>query len=230
MALYAVEQPPLVVPGGTGWFDAFDTATGAVASWTNKANSQAPLTQGTGAKQPICTASQINGKNAVLFSGSHTLVVPASVRAIAASDNTAFIVFTSSDVADKAVTSFTRPGFADFYGMTTTTQNSHTIFFSNAAGTNGVTLTGADRSVYGIYCMGKSGAVQSISYNNATPITNNSASNANVNESKVGSFQDASSYLTGGIAEMIFYPYALTASQTLYLYRYLSNKYGILIS
>jgi Concanavalin A-like lectin/glucanases superfamily len=61
---------PLGVSGLKLWLDATTTPTGAVASWTDKSGNGNNALQASGANQPTNTASQINGKPALIFTDS----------------------------------------------------------------------------------------------------------------------------------------------------------------
>ena len=60
---------PLAMPSLEAYWRAGDLALGAVPSWTDLSGKARHLPQADPTKQPVNTAAQINGKNAVVFDG-----------------------------------------------------------------------------------------------------------------------------------------------------------------
>jgi hypothetical protein len=234
--LFATEIPPMVIPGAKLWVDASQMPLGAVASWTDLSGNNNHLTQATGGQQPVNTAAQQGGKPTLIFTGanSSSLVIPSGLWLIPNANNT-FIAVAKRNVAS---------GNQQIFNMQVgalAANSAYKVLFANTAGniiyqsrnnnSVGVASTGNTTTNYNIIVGFRSGTTQSVAVNNGTAVTNTSAADtATVDRGAVGATADGTEFLTGGIAEMMIYPYTLSTAQILYLVKYLSNKWGKAIS
>ena len=233
MTIFPITKVPTTIPGLTCWFDAFDTPTGAVASWSDKSGKKNHATQATGSQQPICTANQLSGKNTLLFTGSssQTLVLPSTVYSIPNGNNTTFVVAKRSTEDGNLVF----PLFLTQMDVSST----HHVAFSAVAGrilyrNNGSSVNlisdGNTNTNYQIITGMHNGSTQSLAVDNRAATTDSSGGDTSAtNMAHIGSAQGTAFFLTGGIAEIIIYNKALSASQIIDMKRYLGNKWGIIV-
>lgn len=240
MTAFPLTQPPLTIPGCAAWFDAFDTSAGAVASWRNKANSQIPAIQATGASQPICTANQLNGKNGLVFNGANYLTANGLATIMSGTDRAATVYCVSSATTVSAIqyqylwgrSSSTAPLSGLRYentGVYKLFRRDDATLLKEPTGGTAVANT-ANISSFINY-----GTTGSLYINNAAVIT---TADLDVGLTTLDVFAigasfrggTASLFLTGNEYELIVYPYAVTISQNTFINRYLSNKWGIAIT
>lgn len=232
--LFATEIPPMVIGTPKLWVDALRTPLGAVASWTDLSGYGNHPTQGTGAQQPINTANQQGGKPTLLFTGtnSSSLTLPSGLFLVPNGNNTVFAVAkrnTESGAAVKVV-EITKAG-AQRLELGYNSASGGVGYQSRAGVGSGVSSTGNTNTNYQILTGFRSGTTQSVQVNNGTAVTNTSGANESTCDGgNIGSLAGATNFLTGGIAEIIIYPYAVSAAGITYLNRYLANKWGIAIS
>ncbi len=231
MAVFAIEKPPLVVPGASLWNNAAVTATGTASGWADLSGRKNNLTNGVA---PTCSANQLNGKNGMVFGGTQYFIMPSGLYSVASGDNTIFAVAKCTDnsvqrrimqLADSG-TGRCKLGYGTVAGAGNTTVSSYA---SNATGLIGVDCTGINNT-FQIFTAFRSGTTESLQVNNGTAVTDTNATNITAISGGVGGTAAGSALIIGVICELIIYPYALTLAQRIYLARYLSNNWGIAIS
>lgn len=228
---FPITNTPLIIPGVRAWYDASTTSAGAVSSWTDKSGNGNHATQGTGAKQPVSTANQLAGKNALIFTGasSQTLILPSRLYTIPNSANTIFCVSkrnTETGAAARIVAIDQSTNFKFVFGYSSV---SGAAVFTNSNGGTTADVTGLTNTNYQILAGSYNGTTgQYMQANNGTPTTNASGvAVATCDNAYIGSAGDASRYLTGGIAEIIIYNRALSAAEIIQINRYLANKWAM---
>lgn len=214
------------------WYDATTIATGAVSSWTDLSGNGFHATQGTGAAQPTCTANTLNGKNTLVFDGGNFLVCSSRLYSITNSSNTIFaIVQTSLGTTQQRIINGTEGG-SSRYTLSFETTVGRSSFLSNSASSTAVTNDTATKTNATIYTAFRTGTTLSLSVNGGAATTNSSGGDENgINAMSIGAQAGgASIWLTGYIAEILIFNYALESADIIQMNRYLSNKWGIAIS
>lgn len=216
--------------GAFAWYDADATPTGAAASWIDLTGNGNTATQGTGASQPICTANQINGRNAMVFDGVNDFfTLPSSMYVIPADNNTLFAVvqFNASDGAEHRVISLAEAVSSRYRLTNRPSPNDQVDFLSSNSTANPVETTATITNV-NLYTCFRSGTTQSISINGGTAVTDlGGATETGVDSGTIGANGPGTLvFMSGKIAEIIIYTKLLTAGETLQVQRYLSRKWG----
>lgn len=210
------------------WLDASDTATGAVASWTDKSGNGNNATQGTAGKRPVCTANQQNGKNALLFTAasSQTLELPSALFTIPNGANTIFTVAkTSNNAVDAERIVCGSVASANRYAMLTFNPNSYSFVNSSAgAGLDSGTVTVTD---YNLAVGTRSGTARTLTINGADVTSDTNGSDIEVAEMFIGSRNNAFDFMQGGICEILIYNALLSEADIAYNTTYLLNKWGL---
>lgn len=227
MSVFPIEQTPLTISGLTLWFDAFITPTGSISSWLDQSGNKYNATQGTGANQPICTANQIAGKNALLFDGTNdTFVLPSGTYSLANGDNTSFAVAKSNASSDQRIFTF-EESLSSRFRISITAASTYG-FLNNSASSGGVTIGGVTLSNANIITGRHNGSTLAISINNGVETTNSNGANENgITAGYIGSLSGVQSFFNGALAEILVYNRSLSAAEMLSINKYLSNKWGI---
>jgi hypothetical protein len=238
-----ITQVPLIVPGCVGWLDASDTSAsnitasaGAVSSVRNKANSQIPFIQGTGANQPISGTRTINGLNALDFDGAnYWLTANGLISSFTGSDKPFTILSVCLCDAPTAApqssiwaigssaspNQFQSQVYQNSQNIANRRDDGGTIVTSGASYISGVNLN----------CLVFTGTTVS-SYTNAT--ANYSGSSQDVGVLTLDRFaigatirNTNSHFFDGTIGEVIIYNTALSDANRISIQQYLGNKWGI---
>jgi len=213
---------PRVIDGLTAWLAADAIPLGTVASYTDPLG--ITYTQGTASARPTNTASQINGKPALVFDGGDNLFsTSADLLSVFNGSHTIFCV------AKRNVDSGTQILMASqlsrsvlFY------RNAGEILYrSNPAATGTLTNAGNATASYNIIRARRSGITQALAVNGGTEATNANGGDVSSIVLAFGSNTSGTSLLTGGIAEILIYNRSLFTSEIQAVELYLANKYGI---
>lgn len=210
------------------WYDSSTTPVGGVGSWLDKSANVFSATQGTGGFQPLCTANQLAGKNALIFDGvDDTLIVPAGANTIGSGNNTIFAVSRSTnDTTVQRIIRFPN-SVSGAVGLAYSSNSGEMLYVSGA--TN-LALSGVTKSNYNIFGAFRSGTALSFAVNNGTPVTNAGGANVVIDGiMTIGSVSNTQ-FLAGAIAELIIFNSALSLPERLMIWQYLSAKWGITIS
>lgn len=227
---------PTSVSNLSFWGDATQDSTGAVSSWTDRSGSGNSPTQGTGANQPVNTASTINSQNALIFDGTNdnlqfastTLVqAPITIFAVGKNTNTsATYVGKSSGATNGNIRLATgssgvvRLTINDSTGVsinldwTTNTISTNMIAVGQVSGVDGESIKLAVNST----TLSSSSSTQSGFSNNT--LTSRIGSNSS----------GTSTFLAGNIGELLIYKRALTQAEISQIMTFLSYKWGITLS
>lgn len=215
------------------WGDAIRTSAGGVASWTDFSGNGYNAVQATGANQPVCTASIINGKNALFFDGiNDNLALPAGLlTALSSSNVTMFTVAqtTASGTPQQRFVGITDGSNARLHTELTGTAATAGYNCSGAAA-NAISIGGVTTTNFNIYTGFRSGTTLSIQINNGTAQTNTNGANIAWTVGNIGSAADNTVYFKGYIPEILIFNRALTAAEIIQINQYLSRKWGITIS
>jgi hypothetical protein len=215
---------PRVIDGLTAWLAADAIPLGTVVSYTDPLG--ITYTQGTASERPTNTASQINGKPALVFDGGDNLFSDsADLLSVFNGSHTIF------GVAKRNVDSGTQIIMASqfsrsvlFYGASA----GDILYRSNQAATGLLTNAGNATTSYNIIRARRSGTTQALAVNGGTEATNANGSNVSgITHLILGSNTLGASLLTGGIAEILIYNRSLSTSEIQAVEFYLANKYGI---
>jgi len=210
---------PASLPNVVSWWRAQDEPTGVMSSWTDLSGNGNHLTQATAAKKPINTASQINGKAAVIFDGvddflqaTFTLNQPTEVWLVFKQ-----ISWTSIDrVFDGA------PGI-----------NTMSLEQQTASGTVGLrcptqSVTNSDATV-GAFSVAQclfDGASSTLTIDNGTTATGNPGTN-NAGGFTLGAYGSGTGrYGNVAIADIFILSAASAAAEKTDIYTYLNAQYG----
>jgi hypothetical protein len=207
------------------WFKA-DAITGkndadAVGSWTDSSGNSRTATQGTGTRQPLYKTNVVNGKPVLRFDGvDDNLAIPAY------SHGDVFSVFavvesTALTAAHVVVgdTSHFRFVFKDQTGNAIQLDTNDTTFrFKNAA-LNAFHYVSAVRAASTTAQVWADGATDG---SNAVGVVAASSEGLSI-----GMNPAFNSFLTGDIAEIIYYPTALSSTNRAAVETYLKAKYGL---
>lgn len=227
---------PLFTPknlyGGLAWYDASITPVGAVSSWTDQFGNGNAATQGTGGQQPICTANQQNGLSTLLFVGSssQTLVLPSALYPFPQGAGTVFTVANSTNnSAAGVVYRFATGGNSGqgkiLFGNNNNTGSTTQITFANGNGLVGVQGAGTN-TAYQVITGYHLGTSEQITINSSTSSDNSGGNGSGVASGYIGSNNNATLFLTGGIGELIFYSRALSSTEITAVQSYLKQKWG----
>lgn len=224
MAIFPIEKPPLVMPGGRLWLDAFDTPTGSTTTWVDKFGTGHNPTQATAGFRPVNTANQQAGKNGMVFTAANTTWLASASFTALSQPCTTYVV--------AKITPSTIGYFVD--GITSGNRNA---VFKNSTNYNlfggSATLgTGAlNNANPHIQTSIFNGATSSIYMDNASSASGTTGSNT-ITGYTIGSRwdQNAGNYVDGVIFEILIFTGAHTVAQVTYMNRYLSNKWGVSIS
>ena len=216
----------------TAWYDAFTTAAGVVNSWADKSGNGNHATQGTGSKQPTCTASQQAGKNGLIFDNGDTLVLPSGLFTIPNGANTLFAVakLASEAAVTDRIIELSEAGSPRWNLLYLTTAG-QIQFLSRTGNSLSVVSTGNTNTNTNIIMGRRSGTTQAIAINNGTETADtNGANESGCDAGYIGSRLDTDGYLNGTIFEILIYNRSLSAAEIIRINRYLSNKWSITIS
>lgn len=228
-ARYQNEAPftPTAFSGCVLWLRAdrgITFASGKVQQWNDFSGQGFNVSQGTAANQPTYSQNDagFGGKPVVIFTGANSTFLNNASFAVS-QPNTYYFVVSSSDTTQTElldvasgstrqfiIRSATGPGNWDF-GATTVVDSG---FHPSTASIVCVIFNGASSQIYVV--------------NNGTVSTNSGNTGAsNMATLSLGSFQGASNFFTGKVAEAIAYSGADSASKRAEIFRYLSNQYAI---
>lgn len=233
MAVFPIQQTPLITAPPRAWYDAADLSAGSVASWTDKSGNGNHLTQATSGFRPVCTANQRAGKNGVIFDGTDDYLICDALASVALSPFSFFIVMKPTSIAATGIMlSWQRlpdiGGTEQFkYSQQTTGTesveygNSITIFDTvNRFNTTFVTSATVSSSTFTSLINGATTTTPTVSDTLRTSLAGFS----------VGQEWDSttpSNFYAGNIYELMIYDYVLSDAQILQLNRYCMNKWGI---
>lgn len=223
--------------GLVAWYDFTQTqyltlsSTAITQALDRSGNGNHTAVQGTSTKRPTFTASQLNGLSCATFDGGDTLALPSALYSVGASANTIFIVANRTTEAGTAAypLNMSIAGTQAYYLRFNTTAG-EVLFLNVAAGSGAAVKTGNTNTNYQILMGRRSGTTQAVAVNNGAETTNTSATNVTADAAYIGSLNDTSSYLTGGIAEILIYNRSLSTAEITQVNNYLANKYGIWVS
>lgn len=235
---------PTQIPNCVAWMDAADTSTdnitssgGLVSAIDNKANSQIPFTQGTGAAQPTTNSLTIAGKNALSFDGTNDRL---GANGLSAYFTTGTAPFTAFVVG---YTNTITGGARGIWGASFSTSRYISSFRSNNSAFMEI---GSENNAGGFKDITSSNALVNTTpfalttvydgtnvsnYQDASTI-NTGTTFANgaitLDTFSIGSILAANFYWNGAIGEFILYNRALTSTERLTVQRYLGQKWGTL--
>ncbi len=200
-----------------GRWRAEDEPTGALASWTDLSGNGNHLLQATGAAQPINTASQLNGKAAVIFDGvddfmqaSFTLVQPEEVWVVYRSDTWEL----RGCISD---------GYNRISMLLDEFDTSPKIRIYDGASVYSTYSLGAYHVARALY----NGASSELSIDNETPVTGDAANVTDADGLTLGSRGINDNYFNNvGIAEAFILTAASTPTEKTEIYAYLNAQYG----
>lgn len=221
-----------VTTGLVAWYDFSDssqlnlTSTSINSALDKSGHGNNTGTQ-TSTKRPIATANQQNGLQTGVFTGSsaQTLAGASALFTLPSGANTMFIVAKRNTDASSVATMFDQG--------TTTSTNNHGLFYTDLGQLDFVSggqlkINGLSVTNYNVFCGSYNGTTGlSIQVNNGIKITNLAgATVGSITVGFIGSTGDTTTYLTGGIGEMLFYNRQLTSDEMVTMNNYLINKWG----
>ncbi len=222
-------SPP--VAGPQLWFkaDAISKADGETISvWADQSSNTMNATQFTGGAQPTYKTNILSGKPVLRFSGSNYLNHPYSSGAIA---NSVFAVVKRSGGAAgwQTVIQASAPNTALAVLMGARTGNS--VNWGTYFGSILNSSYSVDGSWAALSSVSRSSADISIVTNGLEELVVGSGYHSDAWERRqIGGVNNGSETLTGDIAEILVYPFAVTDAQRKTVECYLGNKYGISIN
>lgn len=229
-----ITQAPLVVPGTQLWLDANDPlGTGvvpadstALSSWVDKSGFKRNAAQATGSQQPLVRTNIQAGKPVIRFDGTNDVMSTGSVMSLGANSTIIiafkFITFTAIGCIYNNVVGSS--GSSQFGLHSDTSSGGRAYLYNGAIAPIGVTNTTAK-----IVNVAWNGSSTQYSVNGAAFATGVAGTaGSNLTGLFIGANTGAGSLPANvDVMELMVYPRALTAAESLFLYRYLSNKWGI---
>jgi len=225
---------PSMLSGNVAWYDFTNSSyltlvsTAITQALDRSGSGNNTSVQGTSTARPTFTASQLNGLPTAVFDGGDTLLLPSGVFGVPNGDNTVFVVSKRN----------TETGAANFLvAMNVAGASRWTMNYSSTAGrvqflsrnltTNPAMNNDNTNTNYSLLTGFRSGTTLSCTVNGNIPATtSNGVSEPAIDAGFIGSFEGATLFLTGGIAEIIIYNRALTSTEIAQVERYLVNKYN----
>ena len=217
---------PKSITGLAAWFDAAKGVTlngSTVSAWADQSGNGRNATQSTAGNQPTYAATDANGKPALTTSAS------------------AFYMETPAWSFTDTVTVFcvaknTGNSFAGIFQRGSVNERhagyrSSGLIYARRGSANEGSIAYTDTG-YSVMRLDFSGTLSRPTVNN-TAGSSNTASQSFAADSKVLRLFSLSTGIygmTGGIAELLYYDAALTASQIASVQRYLATKYGITLA
>lgn len=238
------------------WLDADDAATitdaggGAVSAWNDKSGNGRHFPQATGAARPTTGANTLNGRNVLTFGGDDFLEhgTAATWKFLHdATGSTTFIVFR----ADGSLLGrlFQNRGGQTTHGFNLSVEpgGSRRIFHQITRGVTGFVVENISAndvitaenwflaSVVSDPSNATAASRSAIRLDDGTAFQNNSLTVAPSSSDpsfnlRVGANEDASSFLTGRIAEIVIYSGLLATEDREAVEAYLSEKWGIALA
>lgn len=204
-----------VIPRKLAWYDALGLPTGALAFWPDKSgNGNDTQVQGTGTARATVTANQLNGRPTVLFDGGDQYQLPSAVTRMTQGANTLIALANSTD--DTTVQRIVRinrlAATAGALGLAYSNVSGQVIYVHG--GTN-LVVSGVTKSNYNLFaCRHANGIAQAVSVNGAAESTDALGYDFEVDTGGwIGATLGTSQWLTGGIAELRIYDYALSYAE-----------------
>lgn len=239
-------QTPLIVSGCIGWMDGADTATnnitssgGFVSKVRNKADSQNPFVQATGANQPQTGVSTVAGRNVITLNGSNSYLSCNALSAYFTGEDapvSCFAVYRpTSIVGQRVVFCAGNSGSSQNLFMHDNGDTSSFRIFKriNAGTITQVFTTYSPISIPVMMSMSCPGTTIK-AYKNGVSFANGAfnAGTVPLNTFALGVRPGAtlSNYYAGDICETIFYNRGLTDDEVDIIESYLARKWGIAIS
>lgn len=187
--------------------------------------------QGTSTMRPTFNATGLNSLGTAEFDGGDRLVLPQAVLNIANGSTTTFAV------AERSAEDATND---PIYSIGTSTNNKNLFLYAttagnityrnNSAASGGATITGITNTDWNVITGRRSGSTSAIAVNGSAETTAATATDAGtVDNGYVGGGLN-SLFLTGGIAELIFFNASLSAAQIDIMEAWLGTQYNITIA
>lgn len=236
------DNTPLLFGGGaTGllaWYDISLSAyltldSTAITQFLDRSgNDNHTDVQATGTKRPTFNSTGLNSLGIAELDGGDTLELPSALYTIPSTENTIVAVAkrTSEDASIDSIVTMSEAG-ATRFDLAFDSTSGQLNYRSNDSASGDVQKSGATNTDWQII-IGRRDAstAQGINYNNLTEATNaNAVDEAGIDSAFVGSANDSSNYLTGSIAEILFYDSLIDTGDLFVLYEYLSQKWNITI-
>jgi hypothetical protein len=228
---------PQSMPGLTAWYDFSDAnyltlVSTAISQVLDKSgNGNNSDVQSTGTKRPTLTAAALNGLSVATFDDGDTLIATAatSLFAIAGGASTVFSVAKrqSEDAVNDQIYMLGE-GTSQRNAMRFESTAGSIRYLSRTADAGGLTSTGHTNTNYQIIMGRRSGTTQALAVNGGAEATNeNGQDEPDISRLYIGSRGDIDAFLTGGIAELLFYNRSLSAAERNIVGLYLANKWGL---
>lgn len=221
----ALDFSPIDYGDQSVWLDGTITPTGSVSNWTDQFSTGNDADQGLGSAQPISTADQINGKNALVYDGTDYLETPFLLDP-SATDFTAYVVGEFGSLGTTEVLLQQLDGTGTGRGWLFA-HSSDTI----RGNVDGSSLIGdaitTNPAIYGVKL--ESGTLSNF-INGATPSTKATPTpNSSDGDLRIGANKALAATLTGVISEVLIYATARSSGENTEILNYLSTKYSILL-
>lgn len=223
------------IPGMIAWYKADTLPLGAISSWPDfSGNGNDTGTQGTSTARPTATASQLNNRTVAIFDGGDSLAIPAAIYSTTPNgNNTIFVVSKRNTETGSQEIIFGATESSSVRWQLRYTATSGAVAYWNstsAPGTEAVSTSNTNTN-FNIIRASVNGATLSVSVNNTNTASNSNAVAENgINSAFLGTTTAASSWLIGGIAEVIIYNRFLSSAEVSQVQNYLSKKWGITLS
>ncbi len=209
-----------------------DAGGGAVSDWADQSGLGNNFGQGTGALQPVLTASQINGLPSVVFTSDRLDAVGTGLNTSSALPFTFFAVTTGANVANGLFDSAPSAANTFRFGGTTSGKveihnGSPNVAAPVVAGGSMLSIAagfqspqGINRRELSVRAFSSGGGTHNHGYADNT-------AQAVFNNPDIGTINGGAPYLSGGIAEMLIYSGWMTVNDRFAVERYLRGKYNL---
>lgn len=217
---YATPGPP--VAGYVGWWDASDTSSitsssGAVSQWNDKSGNGYHLLQSTAGNKPTTGTRTQNSLNVLDFNGSSNFL-DTTTWSSQAQPTTVFAVAKGDATATQ-------------YNVFDTTSGRQNLYYR---GTGQYGLWSGSAEVFGgtvntnphVFSCVFNGASSVLYLDGSSIATGNPGTNAASGQFRVGMNSTPGSRLDGWVAEIVFYPSALSTGGRQSVESYLKAKWG----
>lgn len=216
------------------WLDAADStsvtiATG-VSAWADKSGNNRNAAQSTGSKQPIYTNTQ-NGKSVITFQGTDDSMQVAASTAFTTTSQTIVVVVKQNTTGDATI--YSRGVGTGESGVVMRYRASSTMWLqqTNVNESPDVSATSVTTTNFNVFAVVLEPTAQAGFVNGTSVSTGAFTRTYGTNSTLwIGAINNASSWLSGDIAEFLYFSRAITASERSSLHKYLGSKWGITVA
>lgn len=210
---------PKKISGLQLWLDAQAQALGTVTSWTDKSGNGNNATQSTGSKKPVNTASQIYGRNAVVFDGVDDTLAT-TFGSTLSQPITVFLVAKRTS----GTTFLDGVGAVNRVSIVSDSGQSNKITLYSGANATSTATTGTEPTLYSALF---SDASSELRQNGGSNLISTSPGTASTDGVTIGTDYAGLNPLSGNVAEVIYYNRALSATERQKVEEYLRAKYDL---